>query len=79
MDKIKQKKLIARLRRLSGQARALEIAVTKEPEKFVTELEAVVAAAKASLRFYIEEEMLVKDELSVSDKRLLARLLSKLS
>jgi len=73
-----QQKLVARLRRLAGQARTLEVTLARrDPEKFIGQLEATIAAAKASLRFYLEQELLSKDELSARERKLLARLIEK--
>lgn len=73
-----RQKIRARLRRIAGQVRALEEATSQDDAgKFIGQLEAVIAASKASLRFYIERKMLSAEELSSEDRKLLARLVEK--
>lgn len=73
-----QKKLVGRLRRAAGQIRAIEGSLNEDAEVVINQLLAVVAASKASLRFYVEEELLTKSELSVDDRLLLARLVDRI-
>ncbi len=76
-DEDKQR-IRARLRRIAGQVRALEETVGQDDSsKFIGQLEAVIAAGKASLRFYVERKMLSGEELSGEDRQLLARLVEK--
>lgn len=73
-----QKKLVGRLRRVAGQVRALEAAVgRREPEDVTNQLLAVIAGSKASLRFYIEQEILSGETIGQKDRALLARLLEQ--
>jgi len=72
------KKLLGRINRLTGQARSLGQSIVKNPpEAVVTQFEALIAATKASLVFYLQEELLTKKELSKTDQKLLSRLISK--
>lgn len=78
MENADKQKLTARLRRLAGQVRALELSLAEnEPEKFVSQLEAVIGAARASLNFYVEKR-LVTGKINPTDRALLLRLLSKI-
>lgn len=78
MQESSQQKLLGRLNRLSGQARSLGQSISnKESEAVVTQFEALIAAAKASLVFYLQEELLTKPELSETDQKLLSRLINK--
>lgn len=72
-------KLRARFRRLAGQVRALEEKIEEDPETFVRQVEAVIAASRASLRFYVEARLLSDEALSKNDRALLARLIEKFS
>ncbi len=75
-----QKKLIGRLRRVAGQVRALEQSIASEdPDSVANQLLAVIAASRACLRFYAEKQILIREDLSQSDRALLARLLEKTS
>ncbi len=73
-----QKKLVGRLRRVAGQIRAIEGSLNEDAEVVINQLLAVVAASKASLRFYVEGELLKKSELSAHDRQLLARLVDRI-
>lgn len=76
MLEIEKKQFIARLRRLSGQARSLEASfLGQSPDRFIAQLEAVIAASKASLSSYAEIELINSKE--ESDKKLLLRLIKK--
>ena len=78
MKEAEQQKLLGRLNRLTGQARSLgQSIINKPPEAVVTQFEALIAATKASLVFYLQEELLSKPELSEADQKLLSRLISK--
>jgi DNA-binding FrmR family transcriptional regulator len=71
-----QRKVIARLRRLAGQAGALEASyVSGDKEKFILQLEAVTAAARACLSYVAEHELLASE--NPADKQLVARLIRK--
>lgn len=78
MDNETQKQLIARLRRLEGQVRALEVSIARdEADRVVTQLQAVIAASRATLRHYLEVKLLSEAILNESAKRLLARVIEK--
>ena len=77
MSEENRKKLVARLRRVAGQIRALEGEIKGEPDKVVNQFLAVIAASKAVLRYYLEVALLEKPELSVGDRQLLAKLLNR--
>jgi DNA-binding FrmR family transcriptional regulator len=78
MEDETERKLVSRLRRLAGQIRALEIALTRDDQELViTQFEAVIAAAKASLTLYLSAELLIKPELSDTDRKTLDRLIKK--
>ncbi|QQG49648.1 MAG: metal-sensing transcriptional repressor [Candidatus Berkelbacteria bacterium] len=78
MDKQTQQQLIARLRRIEGQVRALETSVGHDSaDKVVTQLQAIIAANRAALRFYLQEKLLVQEKLSTEDRRLLARIIDR--
>jgi len=73
-----QKKLLGRLRRIAGQVRALELAMGKpDTEVTANQFLAVIAATKAGLRFYLEARILGQEEISQSDRALIARLLNR--
>lgn len=70
--------MIARIRRLAGQVRALEPALTgKDATQITIQLEAVIAAARATLAYFAEVELMDSD--SPSNRQALRRLLKKLS
>lgn len=80
MTEENQRRLTARLRRLAGQTHALEtLLVSGDAERFISQLEAVIAASKATLAAYIKEELLTKEKLTPSEQKLLERLISKFS
>ena len=69
-----KKLLRSRLRRLTGQAESLERLLERgDTILFVTQLEAVIAAAKASLSLYAEKALSGSDNLE--DQKLLIRLI----
>lgn len=73
-----QKKLVARLRRLAGQVRALEGTLrSSESEVVVNQFLAVNAASKAALRLYLEWEVLAGEGVSSEQRRLLVKLLGR--
>lgn len=73
------RKLVARLHRLEGQVRALEKLVAGgDAVKTISQFEAVVAAAKASLLFYVDSQFLDQENLSPVERKTLKRLFRKL-
>lgn len=72
-----KRRLQGRLRRIVGQISALDKAVDGDPERFVTQLEAVIAAGKASLRFYVGRRLINSETIGPSERKLLARLIEK--
>lgn len=67
---------ISRLRRMVGQTQALErVLAENDSPKFVGQLEAVIAAARATLSQYAVMELINSDD--PEDKKLLARLIKK--
>jgi|GEM_PF-2095682 len=76
MGEKEKSKLIARLRRLSGQAASLErLYIEGDKARFTVQLEATIAAGRATLAYFAEHELV--DSESLSDKKLLARLIRK--
>lgn len=75
-----QRKLIARLHRLAGQVRSLEgLIVKQDNQQAIGQFEAVIAAAKASLTYYLEAELLTDRDLGDQEKKQLLRLIRKFS
>jgi len=78
MNEEEKRKAVARIRRLNGQVRSLEeLLLTDSTTNLVIQLEAVIAAAKGLLSFYIIEELKTKEKLSEADIKTLTRLLNK--
>ena len=76
MEGQEKRKFVARLRRMVGQAQALErILAENDAVKFVGQLEAVIVASRAALSQYAEMELINSDD--PEDKKLLARLVRK--
>jgi len=77
MTEQEQRQMIARIRRLAGQARALEPALTaKDTVQVTIQLEAVIAAARATLAYFAEVELMNSD--APGHRQALQRLLKKL-
>jgi len=78
MNEEEKRKAVARIRRLNGQVRSLEeLLLTDSTTNLVIQLEAVIAAAKGLLSFYITEELKTKEKLSETDIKTITRLLNK--
>ncbi len=74
-----ERQLISRLHRLEGQVRALEKLIAGgDTVKTISQFEAVVAAAKASLLFYLDTQFLAQADLTPLERKTLKRLFSKL-
>ncbi len=71
-----QKQIVSRLRRLAGQAKSLEIALLSgDSTKFVGQLQAVIAAGKATLSRYATFKLINSGD--EADKKLLERLIRR--
>lgn len=76
MEEQDKRRFMSRLRRMVGQTQALErVLAENDSPKFVGQLEAVIAAGRATLSQYAELELINSDD--PEDKRLLSRLLRK--
>ena len=76
MLETEKKQYIARLKRLAGQAKALEVSyLSQSTEGFITQLEAVIAASRSAMATYAQLELVCSKE--DSRKRLLIRLIKK--
>ncbi len=76
MEEQIKRQFISRLRRMVGQAQSLErILAENDNPKFVSQLEAVIAAGRAALSYYAEIKLINSNE--PEDKKLLSRLLKK--
>lgn len=67
------RKLKARLRRLTGQTQALESLLERNPDLFVVQLEAVIAASRSLLAQFLLREIGVSDTTNLTplQKRLI--------
>jgi len=76
VEEITKRKLIHRLRRLGGQAANLEnLLIEGNAAKFVAQLEAVIAAARAALAAYARDELM--NSADQDSRKLLERLIKK--
>lgn len=78
MQDLEQRKLIARLHRLAGQVRSLEELIVKRDNlQAIGQFEAVIAAAKASLVYYLEAGLLIDSDIDGQERKQLLRLIRK--
>lgn len=77
-NKSPERQLVGRIHRIEGQVRSLErVLGTGNVDQALTQFEAIIAAAKSSLNFYIEI-LMSSNEIGLEEKqKILSRLLGK--